>query len=118
MASQFVIPVGTVPTEGGIPADAVALRNPSFPREASFPLNPSFPRKRESRDLCDRKAGIGRLALGSRSPIGVGDKLRGNDGGAVDSRFRGNDRWVGMTDGWEWWTGGDDGWAGMTDGRE
>ena len=50
-------------------------QNPSFPREASFPLNPSFPRKRESRDLCDRKAGIGRMALDSWSPIGVGDEL-------------------------------------------
>ena len=96
MASQLVIPVGGVPTEGGILTDAVALRELAFLREASFPLNPSFPRKRESRDHCDRKAGIGRTALGSRSPIGVGDKLRGNDGGAVDSRFRGNDRWAGM----------------------
>ena len=70
--------------EGGIPTDAVALRSLSFPR------------KRESRDLCDRKAGIGRAALDSWSPVGVGDGLRGNDGGAVDSRFHGNDRWVGM----------------------
>ena len=78
MASQFVIAArGVIPTEGDIPADAVA------------PRNPSFPRKRESRDLCDRKAGIGRAALDSWSPIGVGDELRGNDGGAVDSRFRG-----------------------------
>ena len=57
--------------------------------------NPSFPRKRESRDLCDRKAGIGGAALDSWSPVGVGDELRGNDGGAVDSRFHGNDRWAG-----------------------
>ncbi len=46
-------------------------------RESHDSQNPSFPRKRESRDLCDRKAGIGGLALGSRSPIGVGDELRG-----------------------------------------
>ena len=58
-------------------SDAVALGKVAFPREASFPLNPSFPRKRESRDLCDRKAGIGRMALDSWSPIGVGDELRG-----------------------------------------
>ena len=43
--------------------------------------------------------GIGRAALGSWSPIGVGDELRGNDGGAVDSRFHGNDRWGGMGEG-------------------
>ncbi len=82
----------------------------------------SFPRKRESRDLCDRKAGIGRAALDSWSPIGVGDGLRGNDVGAVDSRENGNDRWAamavggddgraGMTGGWEWWK------AGTTEGR-
>ena len=51
--------------EGGILTDAVALRSPSFPR------------KRESRGLCDGKAGIGRAALGSWSPVGVGDELRG-----------------------------------------
>ena len=39
--------------------DAVALRSLSFPR------------KRESRDLCDGKAGIGRMALDSWSPLGV-----------------------------------------------
>ena len=39
--------------------DAVALRKVSFPR------------KRESRDLCDGKAGIGRVALDSWSPLGV-----------------------------------------------
>ena len=77
-------------------SDAVALGKLAFLREASFPLNPSFPRKRESRDHCDRKAGIGRTALDCHFPIGLGDKLRGNDGGAVDSRFRGNDRWAGM----------------------
>ena len=79
--------------------------------------------RRESRDLCDRKAGIGRAALDSWSPIGVADELRGNDGGAVDSRFRGNDGWVGMVeggdDGWAGMVeGGKDGGAGMTDGRE
>ncbi len=73
--------------EGGILTDAVALRSLSFPR------------KRESRDLCDRTDGIGRVALGSWSPVGVGDGLRGNDGGAVDSRFHGNDGWVGMVEG-------------------
>ena len=77
-----------------------------IPARGVVPLNPSFPRKRESRDHCDRKAGIGRTALDCHFPIGLGDKLRGNDGGAVDSRFRGNDRWAGMakagmTDGWE-----------------
>ena len=41
--------------------DAVALRSSSFPR------------KRESRDLCDGKAGIGRAALGSWCPMGVGE---------------------------------------------
>ena len=45
----------------------------------SWLINSSFPRKRESRGLCDRKAGIGRTALDSRSPMGVGDELRGND---------------------------------------
>ena len=81
------------------------------------------------------RLGIGRAALGSWSPIGVGDELRGNDGGAVDSRFHGNDRWGGMVEGgndrWAamavggndrwggnggrrgWPVGGDDGWAGM-----
>ena len=77
--------------EGGILTDAVALRSLSFPR------------KRESRDLCDGKGGIGRAALGSWCPMGVGDQLRGNDGGAVDSRVRGNDRWAGMV------VGGNDG---------
>ncbi len=48
-----------------------------------------------------RKAGIGRTALDSSSPMGVGDMLCGSDGGVVDSRFRGNDGWVGMTDGRE-----------------
>ena len=72
-------------------------------RESHDSQNPSFPRKRESSDLCDRKAGIGRMALDCHFPIGLGDKLRGNDGGAVDSRFRGNDRWAGMAE------GGDDG---------
>ena len=86
-------------------ADAVALRelafprddsqNPSFPREASFPLNPSFPRKRESRDLCDRKAGLGRMALDSWSPIGVGDELRGMMEAQWIPAF------AGMTGGWE-----------------
>ena len=34
MANQFVIPArGVIPTEGGIPADAVALRELAFPRE-------------------------------------------------------------------------------------
>ena len=47
--------------DGGILTDAVA------------PQNPSFPRKRESRDLCDGKAGIGRVALGSWCPMGVGE---------------------------------------------
>ena len=46
-------------------------------RESHDSQNPSFPRKRESRDLCDGKAGIGRAALGSWSPVGVGDGLRG-----------------------------------------
>ena len=50
-------------------------RKVAFPRGASFPLNPSFPRKRESRDLCDRTDGLGRMALDSWSPIGVGDEL-------------------------------------------
>ncbi len=58
--------------------------------------NPSFPRKRESRDLCDRKAGIGRAALGSWSPVGVGDGLRG----MMEAQ------WIpvftGMTGGGEW----------------
>ena len=52
-------------------SDAVALLKLAFPR------NPSFPRKRESRDHCDRKAGIGRTALDCHFPIGLGDKLRG-----------------------------------------
>ncbi len=78
----------------------------------SWLINSSFLRKRESRDLCDRKVGIGRTAFDSRSPIGGGDKLRGNDGGVVDSRFRGNDGWVGVTE------GGNDGSAGMTEARE
>ena len=61
---------GVALTEGwqwwrAVKTDAVALRSPSFPR------------KRESRDLCDRKAGIGRAALGSWCPIGVWDELRG-----------------------------------------
>ena len=85
-------------TGGRHSSDAVALRSLSFPR------------KRESRDFCGRKAGIGRGALDSWSPIGVGDELRGNDGGAVDSRFRGNDRWAAMA------VGGDDGRAGMVEG--
>ena len=55
------------------------------------------------------RLGIGRAALGSWCPMGVGDKLRGNDGGAVDCRFRGNDRWAGMG------VGGNDGGAGKTD---
>ncbi len=65
--------------------------------------------KRESRDLCDGKGGIGRAALGSWSPVGVGDELQGNDVSAVDSRFHGNDRWGGMVE------GGNDRWAGMVD---
>ncbi len=80
--------------------------------EGADDQNPSFPRKRESRDFCDRNAGIGRGALGSRSSIGVGDKLRGNDGGAVDSRFHGNDRWGAMA------VGGDDRWVGMAVGGD
>ena len=96
MEAQW-IPVFTGMTGGGewwkaVKSDAVALQNPSFPR------------KRESRALCDRKAGIGRGALDSWCPVGVGDGLRGNDGGAVDSRFHGNDRWAGMTGGPEWRT--------------
>ncbi len=70
---------------------------------------------RESGDLetfATGRVGIGRAALDSWSPVGVGDGLRGNDGGAVDSRFHGNDRWGGMVE------GGDGGWAGMVDGWE
>ncbi len=43
---------------------------------------------------------------------GLGTSSGGTMQGAVDSRFRGNDRWVGMT------VGGTDGWAGMADWRE
>ena len=69
------------------------------------------------------RVGIGRMALDSWSPLGVGDELRGNGGGAVDSRFRGNDRWAGMTVGGNdgragMVEGGNGGWAGMTEGRE
>ena len=59
----------------------------------------------------------GRLALDGRpwvpgAPVGVWDGLGGNDVGAVDSRFHGNDRWAGMAE------GGDDGRAGMTGGGQ
>ena len=43
---------------------------------------------------------------------GSGTSFGGTMQGAVDSRFRGNDRWAGMTE------GGHDGWAGMADWRE
>ena len=39
---------------------------------------------------------------------GLGTSFGGTMQGAVDSRFRGNDRWVGMA------VGGSDRWAGMT----
>ena len=71
--------------KGGIPTDAVALRSLSFPR------------KRESRDLCNGKAGIGRAVLDSWSPIGVGDELRGMMEAQWIPAF------AGMTGGREWW---------------
>ena len=46
--------------------------------------------------------------LGFLVPEGGRGRASGNDGGAVDSRFHGNDRWVGMV------VGGDDGRAGMS----
>ena len=70
----------------------------------------------------------GRLALDGQPWIpaprwGSGTSFGGTMQGAVDSRFRGNDRWVGMTEGgndrWVGMTeGGHDGWAGMADWRE
>ena len=81
--------------------------------KGGIPARAMIPKTRHSRGsgnletFATGRVGIGRAALGSWSPIGVGDELRGNDGGAVDSRFRGNDRWVGMVE------GGDGGWAGM-----
>ncbi len=69
---------------------------------------------RESGDLetfATGRVGIGRAALGSWSPVGVGDELRGNDGGAVDSRFHGNDGYEGVA------VGADDWWGGMREGR-
>ena len=90
-------------------ADGVALRKVAFSRMAWLC---EACHSRESGNLetfATGTAGIGRVALDSWSPIGVGDELRGNDGGAVDSRFRGNDRWAGMV------VGGNGGWVRMTD---
>ena len=99
--------------EGGILTDAVPLRQACHSRESG-----------NLETFAMGRLGIGRAALGSWCPMGVGDKLRGNDVGAVDSRFHGNDRWVGMVvggnDGWAGMVGGDGwvgmGWAGMADG--
>ena len=56
---------------------------------------------------------IGPSKVKKRNPRwGSGTSFGGTMQGAVDSRFRGNDRWVGMTE------GGNDGWAGMADWRE
>ena len=54
----------------------------------------------------------GRLALDGRPWVPGARSGSGswNDVGAVDSRFHGDDRWVGMS------VGGSDGWAGMADG--
>ena len=71
---------------------------------------------------CSGKQSPGWLRLAGLWAAGVGDGLRGNDGGAVDSRFRGNDRWAGMgVAGSDGWVGmverGNDGRVGMTEGR-
>ena len=58
-------------------------RLPSFPPSVIPAFRhsrlPSFPRKRESIQPCRRRFVISQGVVDSRSPVGVGDKLRGND---------------------------------------
>ena len=85
MDSQFVIPVDAVPAEGGIPR---------------MPWLCEACHSRESGNLetfATGRLGVGRAALDSWSPMGVGDELRGMMEAQWIPAF------AGMTGGRGWW---------------
>ena len=80
--------------------------------KGGIPAGAMIPKTRHSRESGNLETfAMGRLALAGR-PWVLGPRWGSgswNDGGAVDSRFHGNDRWAAMA------VGEDDGRAGMVE---